>query len=186
MADEAAKAVFEAMYTAHVRDVLAYCLRRTGPAAAHDATAEVFTVAWRRVAELPGQSEILPWLYGVAANVLKNQRRSTRRARDLVNRIESQVEPFQPGPETQVVRRSEYEEVHRAIDSLKPKYREVIKLVEWEGLPRDQVAEMLGVSRATIDQRMHRAYRQLKRPLKHLSHEAPSTEGGKRDTAQAT
>ena len=186
MADEAAKAVFEAMYTAHVRDVLAYCLRRTGPAAAHDATAEVFTVAWRRVAELPGQSEILPWLYGVAANVLKNQRRSTHRARNLVNKIESQVEPFQPGPETQVVRRSEYEEVHRAIDSLKPKYREVIKLVEWEELPRDQVAELLSVSRATIDQRMHRAYRQLERPLKHLSYEAPSTKGGDHDTVQAS
>ena len=174
------------MYAAHVRDVLAYCLRRTEPVGAHDATAEVFTVAWRRMAELPGQSEILPWLYGVAANVLKNQRRSMRRARDLVDKIESQVEPFQPGPETQVVRRSEYEEVHRAIDSLKPKYREVIKLVEWEGLPRGQVAELLGVSRATIDQRMHRAYRQLERPLKHLSDEAPSTEGGKHDTAQAS
>ena len=189
MADEAQKATFEAMYATHVRDVLAYCLRRTGPTAAHDATAEVFTVAWRRVAELPGQSEILPWLYGVAANVVRNERRSTRRARNLVNKIEAQeaqVEPFQPGPETQVVRRSEYEEVHRAIDSLKPKYREVIKLVEWEELPRDQVAELLGVSRATIDQRMHRAYRQLERPLKHLSHEAPSTKGGEHDAAPAS
>ncbi|NNL98569.1 MAG: sigma-70 family RNA polymerase sigma factor, partial [Acidimicrobiia bacterium] len=59
------------MYATNVRDVLGYCLRRTSHAEAHDATAEVFAVAWRRVAELPGGSEVLPWLYGVAANVLK-------------------------------------------------------------------------------------------------------------------
>lgn len=186
MAGEAPEATFEAMYVTHVRDVLAYCLRRTPRAEAHDATAEVFTVAWRRINDLPGESEILAWLYGVAANVLRNQRRSTRRARNLVSKIGSQPERFQPGPETQVVRRSEYEEVHRAIDSLKPKYREVIKLVEWEGLPRDQVAELLSVSRATIDQRMHRAYQQLERPLKHLSHEPSTAEGGEHDTAQAS
>ena len=186
MATEAAEATFEAMYTAHVREVLAYCLRRTSSAEAHDATAEVFAVAWRRVTELPDEPEVLPWLYGVAANVLNNQRRSTRRARNLAGKLGSQAEGFQAGPETQVVRRAEYEEVHRAIDSLRPKYREVIKLVEWEELPRDQVAELLSVSRATIDQRMHRAYQQLQRRLKHLSSDPSTLEGGEHDTAQAS
>lgn len=186
MPDEDREATFEAMYATHVRDVLAYFLRRTSRAEAHDATAEVFTVAWRRVAELPDEPEILRWLYGVAANVLKNQRRSTRRARNLVSKIGSQPEPFQPGPETQVVRRSEYDEVNRAIDSLKPKYREVIKLVEWEELPREQVAELLSVSRATIDQRIHRAYQQLERSLKHLSYEPSTVEGGEHGTARAS
>ena len=186
MATEAAETMFEAMYAAHVREVLAYCLRRTAQAEAYDVTAEVFVVAWRRVAELPDGPEILPWLYGVAANVLKNQRRSTRRARNLAGKIGLQAERFQPGPETQVVRRAEYEEVHRAIDSLKPKYREVIKLVEWEELPRDQVAELLSVSRATIDQRTHRAYQQLERRLKHLSGDPSTSEGGEHDSAQAS
>lgn len=186
MVTEAAEATFEAMYARHVREVLAYCLRRTAPAEAHDATAEVFAVAWRRVTELPDGPEILPWLYGVAANVLKNQRRSTRRARSLTSKIGSQAARFQPGPEVHLVRRAEYEEVHRAIDSLKPKYREVIKLVEWEELPRNQVAVLLSVSRATVDQRMHRAYQQLERRLKHLSSDRSTSEGGEHDNAQAS
>ena len=178
------EATFEAMYASNVRDVLAYCLRRTAHAEAHDATAEVFAVAWRRMSELPAEPETLPWLFGVAANVLKNQGRSSRRARNLAGKIGSQAVEFQPGPETQLVRRAEYEEVHRAIDSLKPKYRDVLKLVEWEELPREQVAEMLSVTRATIDQRIHRAYQQLERKLKHLSHSP--MEGGDHDTAAAS
>jgi len=177
-------ATFEAMYASHVRDVLAYCLRRTAHAEAHDAAAEVFAVAWRRMTELPAEPETLPWLFGVAANVLKNQGRSSRRSRNLAGKIGSQAVEFQPGPETQLVRRAEYEEVHRAIDSLKPKYRDVLKLVEWEELPREQVAQMLSVSRSTIDQRIHRAYQQLARKLKHLSHSP--MEGGDHDTAAAS
>lgn len=80
MATKAGQATFEAVYAEHVRSVLAYCLRRTSSSDAHDATADVFVVAWRRFAELPEGAETLPWLYGVAANVLKNQSRSTRRA----------------------------------------------------------------------------------------------------------
>jgi len=183
---EAAAATFEAMYAANVRDVLAYCLRRASSADAHDITAEVFTVAWRRRGELPPSSETLPWLYGVAANVLKNQSRSTRRALNLTGKIGSQPELTIPGPEAQVVRRAEYEEVHRAIDSLKPKYREVLKLVEWEELPRAVVAEMLSISRAAVDQRIHRAYQQLERRLKHLSRTPSNLKGGEHGAQQAS
>ncbi len=185
MTSRATEATFEAIYASHVRDVLAYCLRRTAYAEAHDAAAEVFAVAWRRMTELPDEPETLPWLYGVAANVLRNQGRSIRRARNLAGKIGSQAVEFQPGPETQLVRKAEYEEVHRAIDSLKPKYRDVLKLVEWEELPRETVAEMLSVSRATIDQRIHRAYQQLERRLKHMSYQQ-SQEGGDHDTAAAS
>jgi RNA polymerase sigma-70 factor (ECF subfamily) len=185
VATKAEQATFEAVYAEHVRNILAYCLRRTSSAEAQDAAAEVFAVAWRRSSELPAGPETLPWLYGVAANVLKNQSRSTRRARNLVGKIGSQAQAHQPGPEWRLVRRAEYAEVHEAIDSLKLKYREVIKLVEWEELPRDQVAELLSISRSTVDQRMHRAYQQLERRLKHLSLNVPM-EGGEHGTAEAS
>ena len=37
--------------------------------------AEVFLTAWRRIDQIPSGSE-LPWLYGVAHNVVANQQRS--------------------------------------------------------------------------------------------------------------
>lgn len=175
---------FESLYNQYVRLILAYCLRRTSPAEAHDATAEVFAVAWRKRHDLPRGDETLPWLYGVAANVLRNQARSNRRARNLSGKLGSQPQRNQPGPEAQVVQQAEYAEVQKAVDSLKPHYREVIQLVEWEGLARETVADMLSVSRAAVDQRLHRAYKQLERRLRHL---APYTlEGGEHDTAAAS
>ena len=181
-ADEAVS--FEHMYTAHVRAVFAYCLRRTNQAQAQDAVAEVFAVAWRRRDQLPGDPDVLPWLYVVAANVLRNQARSTRRSRRLANRLDAQPTRDLPGPEAQVVRRAEYDEVNRAIDSLRPGYREVIRLVEWEGLPRATVAEMLSLSRAAVDQRLHRAYKLLARRLSHLSPE--TAKGGEHDSVAAS
>ena len=41
----------------------------------------------------------------------------------------------------------------------------MLRLVEWEGLSREQVAEMMFVSRAAIDKRMARAYKKLARHL---------------------
>jgi RNA polymerase sigma factor (sigma-70 family) len=168
VATSTTRTTFEAAYADHVREVLAYCLRRTSQTLAEDAAAEVFAVAWRRVSELPAEPQTLPWLYGVAANVLKNQSRSARRTRNLSLKIRSQASERNPGPERQAIDQSVHDEVALAIMSLKPKYRDVIRLVEWEGLTRNRVAEMMGVSRSTIDQRIHRAYQQLARRLGHL------------------
>jgi RNA polymerase sigma-70 factor (ECF subfamily) len=37
---------------------------------ANDASAEVFTIAWRRVADAPGPDSHLPWLYGIPRSVV--------------------------------------------------------------------------------------------------------------------
>jgi hypothetical protein len=53
--------------------------------------------AWRRIEAIPQGSE-LPWLYGVARNVVANQRRSFSRRLRLAVRVVSQ--PLDPAPET--------------------------------------------------------------------------------------
>ena len=68
------------------------------------------------------------------------------------------------------MRSSEHEAVVAALAKLSAKDQEIIRLVEWEGLSRDRVAEMMFVSRAAIDKRMARAYTKLAR---HLGVEQP-------------
>lgn len=180
------EATFESFHTTHVRDVLGYCLRRTSHAEAHDAAAETFAIAWRKFDAIPSGDAALAWLYRVAANVMRNQFRSIRRAHNLAAKLGSQPVPILPGPEVQVVRRAVDDEVLRAVAALRPKYREVLRLVEWEELPREQVAALLHISRAAIDQRIHRAYQQLEQHLQHLQGRPPVTEGGEHDSAQAS
>jgi DNA-directed RNA polymerase specialized sigma24 family protein len=43
--------------------------------------------------------------------------------------------------------------------------QEIILLVEWEGLSREQVAEMMFLSRSAIDKRMSRAYKRMAQTL---------------------
>ncbi len=114
---------------------------------------------------MPTGDETLPWLYGVARHVLSDKRRATKRRERLATKMASQPERAVPGPELQVVRLSEHEEVLAALGKLSEKVRETILLVEWEGLSRERVADMMFVSRAAIDKRITRAYRTMARSI---------------------
>jgi RNA polymerase sigma-70 factor, ECF subfamily len=62
---------FTALYDRHYRSVLGYTLLRAGQDAAEDVVSETFLVAWRRLDDLPDPP--LPWLLGVARNLLHKQ-----------------------------------------------------------------------------------------------------------------
>jgi DNA-directed RNA polymerase specialized sigma24 family protein len=68
---------FLRLWHAHYGHVLAYGLRRA-PEGAGDLAAEVFTIAWRRIDDVPSHDP-LPWLYACARRVLLNERRGRRR-----------------------------------------------------------------------------------------------------------
>jgi RNA polymerase sigma factor (sigma-70 family) len=71
---------FGALFARHARLIYNYCFRRVGDwVTAEDLLSVVFLEAWRRRdKELP-PDKVLPWLYGIATNVVRNQRRSERR-----------------------------------------------------------------------------------------------------------
>jgi len=70
---------YRRLFDRYSRQVYAYCRRRTDPTAAADAAAETFTVAWRRLDDIPEGDAALGWLYGAARRVLANEFRRTRR-----------------------------------------------------------------------------------------------------------
>ena len=79
---------FDAVFTSHCSDIVAYCGWRAASASdAHDAAAEVFLIAWRRLDELPEGDAARVWLYATARRVIANQRRSTRRQAALYERL---------------------------------------------------------------------------------------------------
>ena len=78
---------FHELYVEHYAAVLGYCLRRMGHDEASSAADETFTVAWRRILDVPDGEGALPWLYGVAAKTLANQRRSQRRRHSLASKL---------------------------------------------------------------------------------------------------
>jgi RNA polymerase sigma-70 factor (ECF subfamily) len=152
---------FDDLYECHYRMVLAYCLRRTAEADAHDAASEVFVVAWRRLDDVPTDDKQLAWLYGVARRVLSRQWRGARRFSRLVSKAAVHSARTVPDVAHAIVPPVGDSRVLDALELLRPPDQEILRLAAWEGLSHAGIAETLGVSVAAVDQRLHRAKKRL-------------------------
>lgn len=172
-ADPSAPHRFEELFRTQSNAILGYALRRVErPEDAADVLAETFTVAWRRIADVPAGDEARLWLYGVARRVLANQRRTVGRQRRLGERLAEVVErhvPPDPGDRVAGV-----DEVRRAMGALHEADRELLRLTCWEGLTPTEVASVLSLPAVTVRTRLHRA----RRRLRMLLDTAPTGERG--------
>ncbi len=159
--------VFEEGY----QPLVAYARRRTGdPAAADDVVAETFATAWRRRGDLRSDAPALPWLYGIAANVLRNQWRSRGRALRLVERLQHERRPSAaPAAEMELPDPG----LHEALSRLSFDDQELLRLLTWEDLSHDDVARVLGCSVNAVGIRAHRARKRLRAELERQV-EAPA------------
>ncbi|MFI2362770.1 RNA polymerase sigma factor [Promicromonospora sp. NPDC019610] len=150
------EARFTALFESTHRALLAYAVRRVAePADAADVVAETFLVAWRRIDDVPGGADARPWMFGVARRVLANARRGDRRRLALADRLRAHladVVDAPSGPGT---------DVERALARLSGDDQELLRLVAWEGLGREEIAVVLGISRTAVRVRLHRARRRL-------------------------
>jgi RNA polymerase sigma-70 factor (ECF subfamily) len=151
---------FDALFEAYRLDIASYCGWRTASRSdAEDAVADVFLVTWRRIETVPAGDAARAWLYAAARRVMANQRRARRRRAALADRL-AQERPFD-GSRT-VAGGAEEATVHAALARLGERDREVLLLVEWEGLPPAQLATVLGCREVTARGRLHRARRRFR------------------------
>lgn len=165
-----AEARLRRIWDEHHRSVFAYCRRRASPEAAGEIASEVFVVAWRKLDDVPNGAEARYWLLGVAAKVLANHRRRAARDRALRQRVAPRAATVEPGPEIVLVRRSEDEEVIAAARRLGHRDREILTLAAWEELPHKAIAEILGITPASVAQRLARAKRRLAKEYARGTH----------------
>ncbi len=147
---------FERLYREHYAAVARFVHRRDRSDRAEDVVAETFAIAWRRFDAVPGDP--LPWLYGVARNVLHGQRRATASDRDKAGAAAAVAATGGRDPADALAER---DGVLRALATLPEGDREVLRLVAWEGLDQRDAARVLGTSRAAFAMRLSRARRRL-------------------------
>ncbi|HEV2758898.1 MAG TPA: sigma-70 family RNA polymerase sigma factor [Acidimicrobiales bacterium] len=172
---------FQGIYEAHYRSVTAYARRRiSDPVDAQDVVAETFTIAWRRLDELPDDEAVLPWLYGVARRVLANQRRGNRRRADLTTKLRSQ-HGGSADVESEVLAAEERRTVLAALSRLRAADQEILRLAVWEELPHREIAQVVGGSESSVAVRLHRARSRLGREIgkeeRRRGHEDPGHPG---------
>lgn len=154
---------FEAAYRELYAPICGYTLRRVHDHEdAAEAIAETFATLWRRFDRCPQGDELRPWLFGVARRVIANQRRGERRRSALGERLAASVDPaaFEA-----ILPEEATSELAGALATLNESDRELLSLVAWEGLTREELAVALGTSRAVVRLRLHRARKRLRDAL---------------------
>jgi len=150
---------FTALYDRYYRSVMGYVLLRVEQGVAEDVCSETFLVAWRRLDELPKQE--LPWLLGVARNILAKQREIRYRRKVLVDRIAAlttERDHIAWDVAEHVVDR---EQAISALRALREQDVEAMILATWYGLAPEQAATVMGCSVRAFNVRLHRARKRL-------------------------
>ena len=161
MTYEARRERFEAVYRELYAPICGYALRRVHePEDAAEVIAETFATLWRRFDRCPQGDELRPWLFGVARRVIANQRRGERRRSALGERLTANAVPNATAHAGEAPN-----ELARAFAALSESDRELLSLVAWEGLTREELAVALGTSRAVVRLRLHRARQRLRDAL---------------------
>ena len=147
------RARFEAVFVEVFEPLQRYVRRRCATADVDDVVAEVLTVVWRRLDQVPDDA-IVPWTLGVARRSLANTRRSTGRRSRLIDRIRGEDSRSQA---TEV----DDTDLAEAMDRLTSDDREILHLWAWEQLRPREMAVVLDITANAASLRLHRAKARL-------------------------
>jgi RNA polymerase sigma-70 factor (ECF subfamily) len=143
---------------------------------AADVLQDVFVKVFRGIKGFNGESSLKTWIYRIAVHEASNHRRGwiRRHWREPVSvddtespsaAAASQAASSERDP-YQVLEQAEREvAVRHALASLAPPYRTVLVLREIEGLPYEEIAQVLGLAEGTVKSRLLRGRELLRRKL---------------------
>jgi len=162
---------FFAIFERHYEVIARYLRRRVDRLLADDLAAEVFVVAFSQREEYdPAQPDARPWLYGIAASLLRSHARAEER--ELRELARTCIDPLRPSrarlaPATEP-------ELARALAELAPEDREVLLLHAWGELRDDEIADALDLPLEAVRSRLDRARRSIREALAEAA--APAEE----------
>lgn len=165
------RAALETLFAQNYRALYRIALRLLGNADdAADALQEGMLAAYRNLQRFQGRSEFSTWLTRIVINAARMQRRNQRAhpafslEESVGDRQLSRAEQFAdggPSPEALCADSEFSERLQQSLETLSPLLRHAFELREVEGVPADEAAKALGVSRNTLKARLWRARHRL-------------------------
>jgi RNA polymerase sigma factor (sigma-70 family) len=173
---------FGEIFDRHFAEIHRYLGRRVGTALADEIAAETFVLAFRLRDRYDRHAlDSRPWLFGIAANLIRRHWRTERRrlrayARtgvdpicDESSEVERRVDAMAAAPQ-----------LAAALAALSGAEREVLLLFAWADLSYEEISSALGIPTGTVRSRLSRArahVRELMWPTGQVSVDS-ATEGG--------
>jgi RNA polymerase sigma factor (sigma-70 family) len=157
---------FRLVFDRHAAAVYRYLYRRVGPDAVEELTSDTFATAFDLRERFRGENA-LPWLYGIAANVLRRHIRSESRRQRAYERAGSliAIDAADDLIEDRLDAAAAAPQLSAALEQLDPGDRDVLLLFAWEGLSYQEIAESLDIAIGTVASRLSRARRRMRECL---------------------
>jgi RNA polymerase sigma factor (sigma-70 family) len=165
---------FEVLFDRHFGAVHRYLHRRAGRDIADELAAETFALAFERRATCRASDSVLPWLYGIATNLLRRRRRVERRQLDAYARSGVNDWVAYDNEAARVEDSSRGAQLARALAAMKPRERDALLLYAVADLSYDEIASALEVPVGTVATWLHRAREAARRELAPADPSAPS------------
>jgi RNA polymerase sigma factor (sigma-70 family) len=165
---------FGVVFDRHFATIHRYLDRRIGRDAADELSGDVFRIAFEQRARFrPLHDSALPWLYGLATNlVLKRGRTEARRLRALARLDDGSREPDAlDAVHDRIAAQDTRARLLDGLVSLPERDRDVLILVAWEGLSYEEIAVALEIPVGTVRSRLNRARGRLRELLPEFGNE---------------
>jgi RNA polymerase sigma factor (sigma-70 family) len=156
---------FESLFQDHAGDLFGFLAYRLGDrSAAEDVLAEAFERALRARGRYdPARASAKTWLYSIALNCLRDQRRRSAAENRAIERVLAGVAIG--GGDNWIARIEDREQLGRALEVLSEEEREAIALRYGGELTAPEMATVLGERLTTVEGRIYRALRKLRDAL---------------------
>ena len=143
--------MFALIFDRHFAAVHRYLHRRAGRDLADELAAETFALAFERRASCRASGSVLPWLYGIATNLLLASRRAERRqlrayGRSGVDRWAAYEDEAAARADGSALDAS----LARALAAMRPRERDALLLYALAGLSYEEISLALDVPLATV------------------------------------
>src|SRR5436305_5612059 len=152
---------FRAFYDRTARQVWAYLVKITGDAQlADDLLQEAYYRFYRARTVYEDESHRRNSLFRIATNLARDSGRRRRRGRDveLPGDDDAKDLPVDTGAAERVAQRTD---VRRALAQLRPSQRQMLWLAYAQGSSHEEIAEVLGLTRASVKALLFRARRKM-------------------------
>ena len=170
---------FAELFDRHFAAVFRFAERRVGYDQAGEVASETFTRAFaRRHGYRTEAADALPWLYGIASNLVLHERRRFSRYLAAVERVTTEVAVAErdgglAAADRRIDAPGDWARMRAALLALGDVERELLLLVAWDELSYEDAAAVLGVPVGTVRSKLHRARARLRELLEASGRTAP-------------
>lgn len=158
---------FERIYRDHYRRIYSFLYKLCrNTETAEDLTQETFYQAYISLGRYNGKCELFTWLAAIAKNTFFKYLRTTKNESLTIDLYVTDLEaPLSDEPGYRLQREVEIADVRRAINTMPPKYSEVLVLRIYGELPYEEIAAKLGISVNSAKVIFHRAKKHIKEEI---------------------